>query len=90
MDMNTKQDPVPEPDYPSNRKLGRHKRIDSPFYNGIDFTLHNASGGHIIVSNVYDITTDSTKQELYIIPEDKELGDEIGKILMLEALKRGR
>lgn len=50
---------------------------------GINFTLAQASGGWIIqINKRYTTSTD-----LYIIPEEKDLGIELGKIITMSYLK---
>jgi hypothetical protein len=50
---------------------------------GINFTLAQASGGWIIqINKRYTTSTD-----LYIIPEEKDLGIELGKIITMSCLK---
>lgn len=61
------------------------RSIDS---NGINFTVYRANGGYILEHRVYDTKNDRTDNSLYIITEDKNLGEEIGKIIVFEALRR--
>jgi len=55
--------------------------------NGIRFTVHKATGGFVIETQTYDERTDRSKNGLYVITSDKDIGVEIGKIITLEALK---
>lgn len=54
---------------------------------GMNFTVYRASGGHIIEHRVYDRKTDRTNNSLHIITDDKDLGEEIGKIITYENLR---
>lgn len=54
---------------------------------GMNFTVYKASGGHIIEHRVYDRKTDRNNNSLHIITEDKDLGEEIGKIITFESLR---
>ena len=55
--------------------------------NGMTFTVYRANGGHIIEHRVYDKRTDRTTNGLHIITDDKDLGEEIGKIITYEQLR---
>lgn len=66
--------------------------IASPRSNNIDtcgmnFTVYRANGGHIIEHRIYDRKTDRNNNSLHIITDDKDLGEEIGKIITLENLR---
>lgn len=54
---------------------------------GMDFTVYRANGGTIIQTSMYDKKTDRSNTSLHIITDDKELGDEIAKIITYERLK---
>jgi hypothetical protein len=58
--------------------------IDSP---GMSFTVYRANGGHIIETRTYDKHKDRHNNGLHIITDDKDIGDEIGKIITLEHLR---
>jgi hypothetical protein len=51
------------------------------------FTVTRASGGWVVEHRVYDQKTDRTHNHLHIITEDRDLGQELGKILMLESMR---
>jgi hypothetical protein len=53
----------------------------------MNFTVYRASGGHIIETRTYDRHKDRNNHGLHIITDDKDLGDEIGKIITYENLK---
>lgn len=63
---------------------GGHNSIES---NGMNFTVYRASGGHIIETRTYDKHKDRNNHGLHIITDDKDLGEEIGKIITYENLK---
>ena len=58
--------------------------IDSP---GMNFTVYRASGGHVIETRTYDRHKDRNNHGLHIITDDKDIGDEIGKIITFEQLR---
>lgn len=60
---------------------------DSLASHGMNFTVYRASGGHIIEHRVYDKKTDRNNNSLHIITDDKDLGEEIGKIITFESLR---
>ncbi len=63
---------------------GRGHSIDSP---GMNFTVYRASGGHIIETRTYDSHKDRNNHGLHIITDDKDIGDEIGKIITFEQIR---
>jgi hypothetical protein len=60
------------------------RSIDS---NGMNFTVYRANGGHVIETRQYDRKRDNNDHSLHIITDDKDLGEEIGKIITFERLK---
>lgn len=63
---------------------GGGQSIDS---HGMNFTVYRASGGHVIETRTYDKHRDRSNHGLHIITDDKDLGDEIGKIITFESLR---
>ena len=60
---------------------------DSLNSRGMNFTVYKASGGFVIEHRVYDRKTDRNNNSLHIITDDKDLGEEIGKIITFESLR---
>lgn len=54
---------------------------------GMDFTVHRASGGHIVEYHEYDVNTDRNSHKLHIIPADKDLGQELAHIITYQLLR---
>jgi hypothetical protein len=54
---------------------------------GMNFTLYRANGGYIIEHRVYDHKTECNNSSLHIITEEKNLGEEIAKIITFENLR---
>lgn len=54
---------------------------------GMRFQLYKASGGYIVETRNYDRRNDRNDVKLHIITDDKDLGEELGKIITLEALR---
>lgn len=54
---------------------------------GLNFTVHRANGGYIIEHRLHDRKTDRTNTSLHIITDDRDLGEELGKIIIYENLR---
>lgn len=61
------------------------KSIDSN--NGIHFTIYRADGGHVIETRKYDRRKDENNHTLHVITDDKDLGEEISKIITFQQLR---
>ena len=55
---------------------------------GTQFTLYSANGGTVVELRDYDPLNDRLHNILYVIPSDKDLGEQLGHIVTMEALKR--
>lgn len=55
--------------------------------NGMNFTVFRANGGHVIETRRYDRKRDHSDHSLHIITDDKDLGEEIGRIITFEHLR---
>jgi hypothetical protein len=53
----------------------------------MNFSVYRASGGTIIETRRYDRKRDTNDNSLHIITDDKDLGEEIGKIITFENLR---
>ena len=62
-------------------------RIELRQSTSIRFEVHNASGGRIVQTRRYDERKDRHFENLYIITGDKNFGEEIDKIITMEALR---
>ena len=51
------------------------------------FTVSKANGGTIVSTNRYNRKTDRNDGDVYIITDEQNLTEEIGKIVTMEALK---
>lgn len=61
------------------------KRLES---RGMQFTVYQANGGHILEYNSYDPNTDRHTGSLHIIPTDADMGQAIAHAITLELLKK--
>lgn len=69
-----------EPDQP----LVSSSRIES---RGMNFSVYRANGGYVIEHRVYDRKTDRSDNSLHIITDEKDLGEEIAKIITFENIR---
>jgi hypothetical protein len=64
----------------------------SPNTQSINFQIYPANGGHVVEVNMPEYSSLSINtmpnRSLYIVPSDKDLGNEISKIITLEMLKK--
>jgi hypothetical protein len=69
-----------------------------PYYtedeNGLDLSsqsfrlnIYGASGGTIIETTKYDRKSDENRHSLHVVTEDKDLGEELAKIITMEQLR---
>ena len=54
---------------------------------GMNFTVYKANGGFIVEYHQYDRQRDRGEHKLHIVTEDKDLGEELGKIISFETLR---
>jgi hypothetical protein len=84
-----------------NKKFNRYLKDDSKYATeaisptktsnlnsyGMNFTVYKANGGFIIEYHYYDKHRDRSENKLHIVTEDKDLGEELGKIISFETLR---
>lgn len=54
---------------------------------GIRLQIYKASGGYVVETRGYDSKTDRNRCNMHVINDDQDLGDALGKIVMMEALR---
>jgi hypothetical protein len=54
---------------------------------GMRLQIHKASGGFVVETRNYDQRKDQSKYTMYVITEEQDLGESLGKIVMMEALR---
>lgn len=69
-----------------SKYTGSQKLSDYSF--GTNFVLFNANGGKVVQVTSYNPTTDRSSTSLYIVPDNADLGNEIGQIITRECLTR--
>ena len=67
-----------------HEKTAGSSRLNS---NGMNFSVYKANGGFIIEYHYYDRHRDRSENKLHIVTEDKDLGEELGKIISFETLR---
>lgn len=54
---------------------------------GFRLHVYNASGGTIVETTKYDHKNDENRHSLYVVTDDKDLGEELAKIITMESLR---
>lgn len=55
---------------------------------GIQFTLHRATGGYVVEMSEYDPIQDRSHKALHVLHASEDLGPALSKIITFENLKR--
>jgi len=55
---------------------------------GMRMQIYRASGGYVVENRSYDHHKDRNLNSMHVITEDQDLGEALGKIVMMETLKR--
>ena len=55
---------------------------------GMRLQIYRANGGYVVETRNYDNHKDRHFTTMHVVTEDQDLGDSLGKIVMMEALKR--
>jgi hypothetical protein len=55
---------------------------------GMRMQIYKASGGYVVETRSYDHHKDRNLNSIHVITENQDLGDALGKIVMMETLKR--
>jgi len=58
--------------------------IQSP---GFRLNVYSASGGTIVETTKYDRKSDENRHSLHVVTDDKDLGEELAKIITMESLR---
>ena len=54
---------------------------------GFRLNVYSASGGTIVETTKYDSKKDDHRHSLHVVTEDKDLGEELAKIITMESLR---
>ena len=63
----------------------RNRGLDQ---SGMNFTIYNAVGGHVMEYSFYDERTDNNTKNLHVINADADLGQSIAHIITYEMLRK--
>ncbi len=55
---------------------------------GMRLQIYKASGGYVVETRSYDRRKDQNFNNMHVIRDDQDLGESLGKIVMMEALQR--
>ncbi len=55
---------------------------------GMRLQIYKASGGYVVETRSYDRRKDLNFNTMHVIRDDQDLGDALGKIVMMEVLQR--
>jgi len=55
---------------------------------GMRLQVYRASGGYVVETRTYDHHKDRNLNSMHVITDNQDLGDALGKIVTMEALKR--
>lgn len=55
---------------------------------GMRMQIYKASGGFVVETRSYDRRKDQNFNTIHVIRDDQDLGEALGKIVMMEALQR--
>jgi hypothetical protein len=72
-----------EKDYPSSLTV-ENNRLES---DGMRLQVYRASGGYVVETRSYDRKTDRNHNTMHVITDEEDLGERVGKIIMMEALR---
>jgi hypothetical protein len=73
-----------ETDYSGNSICVEERSLSS---DGMKFELFRANGGYIVETRYYDSKSDRNHNKLYIIKDENDIGEELGKIITMESLR---
>lgn len=75
-------------DYEPNEGINIHSiEADRLSSEGLRLQIYKASGGFVVETRSYDRKTDRNNNTMHVITENEDLGDRLGKIVMLEAMR---
>ena len=77
--MSEPEDEAPQDIYVEEDKLSS---------DGMRLQIYKASGGFVVETRSYDRNRDRNQNSMHVIRDDQDLGEALGKIVMMEALQR--
>jgi hypothetical protein len=74
-------------DYSENIVISRDSDGPNIQSQGFRLNIYSASGGTIIETTKYDRQKDDHRHSLHVVTDNKELGEELAKIITMESLR---
>jgi hypothetical protein len=74
-------------DYADSVTIDRDCESRDLHSNSFRLQVYGASGGTIIETTKYDRKNDENRHSLHVVTEDKDLGEELAKIITMEQLR---
>ncbi len=71
--------------YESSNRLSSTRSVEAN--NCFRINVYRACGGTVIETNMYDQVKDREHRGLFVVTDDKDLGQELGKIITMENLR---
>jgi len=60
---------------------------DQDWHENLNITITNANGGKIVAFRRYDHKTDRHDNKIYVVPDDHNFTEELGKLITLESMR---
>ena len=79
-----------EPDAPdsiSSVKASRLVAREHDWHENLNISVTTANGGKIVTFKRYDHKHDRYDNRIYVIPDDHDFNDELGKLITLESMR---
>lgn len=73
---------------PEEADRGLYVEEDKLSSEGMRLQIYKATGGFVVETRNYDRRTDRNQNSMHVIRDDQDLGEALGKIVMIEALQR--
>jgi hypothetical protein len=76
-----------EPMRNSITKASRLVAREQDWHENLNITITNANGGKIVAFRRYDHKTDRHDNKIYVVPDDHNFTEELGKLITLESMR---
>ncbi len=75
------------PDSVNSIKATRSVTREHDWHENLNISVTTANGGKIVTFRRYDHKTDRHDNRIYVIPDDHDFNDELGKLITLESMR---
>ncbi len=75
------------PDSLNSVKASRLVAREHDWHENLNISVTTANGGKIVTFRRYDHKTDRHDNRIYVIPDDHDFNDELGKLITLESMR---